>query len=1256
VEGHPDQLDADGWDDPEAYLAGDRRRALAAGTPMPDRVSGAALFADLSGFTPLTEAMHAEYGHTRGAEQLTATLGVVFDAVLGELHRHGGSVVYFSGDAVTCWLDADDGHVAAACAQAMQRVMADVADVALPSGRTFQIGLKVAVAVGRARRFVVGDPDIQLIDVLAGRLIDDLAAAESVAAQGDVVLDQSALLALGDDAVVGERRERAGRRFGVLESMTVTVPLPEVVERTARLRDDQVRPWLLPPVWERLRTGHGEFLAELRPAIPVFVRFGGLDFDDDPDVQERLDEFVVGAQRIIHSYGGAALQLTLGDKGAYLYAVFGSPLAHEDDAARACAAALELLALEARTAAIDLQIGIAQGRLRSGTYGHATRRTFCCLGDAVNLAARLMTAAAPGRIVVADAVQRAAGTGFEWHRLPDLVVKGKRDPVPASELNGRRAGGGRRRHDSAMVGRQKEVQHIAGLVARAATGRGQVIGVCAEPGVGKSRLLAEVAAGYPAHGLTPYQGDAQPFGARTSYFAWRTVWTELLGVPDAAPQRQLQSVSDQLMNLAPGLVPRLPLLGAVLGVELPESDLTRSFDAKLRKTSLESLLAELLRVIVRDRGPAVIVLEDCHWLDPLSADLVEVIARLVAELPVAVVLAYRPMEASERTWLDTIAGLPHWTEVELDELDDDAARTVIGAEAARVFELGGAAPASLVERVLARSGGNPFHIQELVAYLKEQGVDPSDEVAVAAVDVPESLHALVLSRIDMLAERVRRTAKVGSVIGRVFDLRTVTGAYPAVGALDEVADDVGVLQRHDLVVPDDIGADVVGHGELQPDPEPPHDIATDGWLFRHAVVRDVAYNSLPFALRADLHAGIARWFEHDPVLAEAGRRRLDLLAHHYWFSDDVIKKRQYLTLAGDAAAADYANAVALEHYRRASELGTDAERGDVLVKLGRVQELVGEWAAAESSYREAQGLLETGEESVAIGAALTALADVLRKQGRYDEAADGLQAAEREFSAVGDDSGVGRVLHLAGTLAAQQGRYADARAKYEASMEIRRRVGDTASEAALLSNLAVVAEYEGNYAAARTLNEQSLELRRTVGDRWALGVSHNNLGMVALLQNDLDDAREQFGEALRLNLEVGDGWMVAIARNNLANTELRRGDLAAAGPHFEQALTAYRLVDDGWALAILYEDVAGLAMATGDPADAQVLAGAADALRTRLGSPRSATQESELADTLASADLDPGDIRRLRAEGRVLESDLIDSLVRQVCETKGERY
>ena len=142
---------SDGWDDPEAYLAGDRRRALGAGLTMPERVQGAALFADLSGFTILTEAMHAEFGATGGAEQLTITVGRIFTAILGELHRHAGVVVYFSGDAVTCWLDGDDGRLASSCAVAMQQAMTSVQDFVLPSGRSFQIGLKVAPTTTTAK-------------------------------------------------------------------------------------------------------------------------------------------------------------------------------------------------------------------------------------------------------------------------------------------------------------------------------------------------------------------------------------------------------------------------------------------------------------------------------------------------------------------------------------------------------------------------------------------------------------------------------------------------------------------------------------------------------------------------------------------------------------------------------------------------------------------------------------------------------------------------------------------------------------------------------------------------------------------------------------------------------------------------------------------------------------------------------------------------------------------------------------------------
>ena len=405
-------------DDPEAYIARDRRRALAEHRTMPDRVRGAAIFADISGFTPLTEALANELGPQRGAEELTANLDRVFHAVIDELDRHGGDVIYFSGDAITCWIDGDDGLIAVAAAMAMQDAMARVGLIRTPGGTEVKLALKVAVATGKARRFVVGDPEIQLIDVLAGALIDDLAEAEHYAEKGEVVLDRSAIAALGDRVEIIERRtdQARGRTFGVLGSLRSEIATVDVVEPPP-LDDELVRPWLLPPVWDRLRAGRGEFLAELRPAFPLFLRFGGIDYDDDDGAIDKLDDFVRRAQRIMAGYGGNILQLTLGDKGAYLYGVFGSPVAHEDDAQRAAAAALELRDLDGVTEATGIQIGLTHGRLRSGTYGHQMRRTFVCLGDAVNLSARLMSAAPEGRVYVSDEARELAGDAFIWETI-----------------------------------------------------------------------------------------------------------------------------------------------------------------------------------------------------------------------------------------------------------------------------------------------------------------------------------------------------------------------------------------------------------------------------------------------------------------------------------------------------------------------------------------------------------------------------------------------------------------------------------------------------------------------------------------------------------------------------------------------------------------------------------------------------------------------------------------------------------------------
>lgn len=1204
-------------DHPEAYIPGDRRRALAAGVAITDRVQGTAVFADISGFTPLTEALVTELGAVRGPEELTAVLDTVFDAVLGELHRFGGTVLYFSGDAVTCWLDGDDGVLGVACGLAMQEAMDSVGAVTTPGGTTVELGMKVAVASGRARRFVAGDPDIQLIDVLAGSLMDRLAGAEHDAERGQVVVEETTARGLRG------RVDLAGLPggTGTVLARRLLVPLPPLAPARGypRLPAAVVRQWLLPPVYERMKTGRGEFLSELRPAVPMFVRFGGIDFDQDPDAPAKLDDFVRSVQRAVDGHGGNVLQLTVGDKGAYLYAVFGSPIAHEDDAARACAAALDVLALEGRSAAADLQIGLASGRLRSGTYGHRQRRTFCCLGDAVNLAARLMSAAPPGQVYVTPAVAKAAASRFDFEELEAMKVKGKSQAIAVRRLlEAREQGAGRRlRALHPVVGREQELDRLASLADGAFAGRGYLAGICAEAGMGKSSLAAVLSELVEDRGVPLYVGAAESVGAATSYLAWQPIWRRLFGLShdrSETPEEVAARLEGVLADVDPGLAPRLPLLGAVLGVAIEDNELTASFDAKLRKTSLESLLVQLL-VARTALTPVAIVIEDCHWLDPLSVDLLALVAGAAAAMPLFLLVTYRPGSFSA-------PALEHTCVLELDRLDEASCREVLVARLADLYGAGRAPAGLLVDRLVARAEGNPFYLGELANYLHDRGADPADPAA-AAIELPASLSSLVLSRIDTLGEAARRTLKVASVVGRDFDVGMLAGAYPTLGGSRQVLGQLRSLVAEDLVVAEDPAA--------------------DRFAFRHAVIQEVAYESLPFALRATVHGRVGAWLE------VADPEALDLLAHHYWHSEEEEKKREYLRRAGDAAKARYANQAAADYYRRLAPLLGGSERAAVLGKLGEVFEVQGQWPEAVETRLQSLVLAEQTSDPGALAWAHVRVAAPLQMQGRYDEAQKELDIAEQLFADLGDLAGLAWVASTRGVIALHTGAEDDAWVHLQHSLELRRKHGDRALLRSALTNLGVAAMSRGDYETAQRFTEESLALRIELGERSKLSLQHNNLGMIAYLQGDYERAISHLDEAIRLGSEIGSLWTVAIAHLNSGNCAREQGQRDVARDHYAPALHALALARDQRSLYILFQDVA-MWLAPERPETAFRLYGAADAVRLAIGATRTRDEEDELEAHLAPARALLGDVAvRAEASGRELRLDDAIALCREVC-------
>ena len=1203
-----------------AFIPDDRRRALARGEALPDRVQGAALFADISGFTPLTEALAKELGAHRGAEELTKHLTRVFHGVISDLHRFGGTVIYFSGDAITCWFDGDDGSRATSCGLMMQDTMQRLHEIVTPGGTRVTLATKVSVAVGPARRFVVGDPELQLIDVLAGRLVDYLAAAEHHAAPGEVVLDESALRSLGSRVTIGEMRtDQSGARH---TARCAAVLGARATDRVARADDDstplphgEAKRWLWPSVYERLSSGSGEFLTELRPAYSVFARFGGIDYDEDDAAPAKLDAFVRAVQRVFFAYDGTLVHLSVGDKGAYLYGVFGSPNAHENDAARASAAALELRDVSQATAVTELQIGVTYGRLRSGTCGHERRQAFTCLGDSVNLAARLMSHAPQGRIYASSEVHAAARDGFIWSGLEPIRVKGKREPVAAFELTASRKRAERRSSSGElpMIGRNAEFAELAAHLDAALAGNGSVIAIAAEAGMGKSRLIAEFVKRATTRDILVASGECQAYGSRTSYFVWRDIWHKLFGLEDSFDHAaKIERVERELAAIDPALVPRAPLLAGVLDTAIPDSELTAAFDAKLRKASLEALLADCLRARARER-PLVIVLEDCHWLDALSRDLLEVLARSLPEQRCLFVVAYRPGKDSGGGL--GLQKLEHFDEVALTELDATQTSALISLKVKQMLGTEAEPPAALAELITARAQGNPFYIEELLNYIRAKGVDLENASSLKSIELPGSLHSLILSRIDALGEDARHTLKVASVIGRVFRAPMLRRVYPELGSLKSITKQLATLGGADLV-----------HPEIEEE---------QSYIFKHAVTQEVAYESMPFAFRSTLHERVGRFIER--AERDAIDRHLDLLAHHYWHSENVAKKREYLGRAGNAAQAAYANAAAIDYFERLVPLLEGAERVDALIKLGKVLELVGNYKRAEEIHSQALALAVSLDHAQCKASCEAALAEAVRKLGRLDEALERLGRAAVGYKAVNDQSGVGYVHHLLGTIAGQRGDYDNAVYNYEVSLGIREKLGDTTGAGSLLSNLGVIAEYRGDYDASRAFHDRALALRTDAGDRWGIARSLTNLGMIALLQKRYDEARDLFQRSMQLGREIGDAWIITLSSHNLGNTSRALGDFDTAKKYYAECLRKF--ADDPWALAFLLEDIGVLSALAGDARSALEVIGAADALRDANSMPRGPAIDQEIDAHLAPAasTLPPEEAFAFRAAGRALD-------------------
>jgi class 3 adenylate cyclase/predicted ATPase len=1159
-----------------------------------ERMDAALLFADVSGFTAMSESL-ARLGKL-GAEELTRVLNDYFTTMIDLVRSYGGQVIKFGGDAITCAFvnQQESALCACACALAMQERMVEFRAVKTRE-EEFELRMKIGIGAGPVLFLSMGDPQEGLEYVLAGHPLDRMVEAEHHAAAGEVVVDGGWFAGAG-----GKTTRDAWDRMGIVvgEERGGFLPVKGLTRAVVRVGDQdvdwgtlsqemteqvisQLVPYLPRTVYAQIVEGQRQFVGGHRRVVSLFVNFFGLDYDADPDVGRKLQQYFTAMQAIIHRYGGRLNRVITGDKGSLLHLIFGAPVGHEDNEERAVGCALEMqqsaVGLEGETDGkpfiMDQRVGVASGYVFAGNVGSERRREYTVMGDVVNLSARLMQAAGMWEILMDRATGRGVEGKFICEDLTPIRVKGKQEPVPICRPVGVRSETevwGRR--ESPIVGRERELTKIEGIIRRVMAGHGQLLIISGEAGVGKSRLLEElIALAYEKEkGAVGLRGNCLSYGSQSPYLPWIDFFTSFfdLGVEmEGGIEEKTHRIERRMIEADSALGDWVPLVGQLLGVSVPDNRLTASLDAQLRKQRTFDITLALLRHQAQQNPLFLAVFEDAHWIDAISLEMLNYVARNIAGHRILLVALHRPtIDLVEWKRYD------YCNHIELADLSAEDALKLVKLKTG-MTEI----PAQLRQRVLrGEERINPFFVEELInslvdrGYLVPRGEGTGYELVgdLSEVEIPDSVQALVMSRIDRLDESSKLTVKVASVIGRTFKYRPLWGIYPVEILPNKLRSNLERLSSLDLTPLD------------RPEPELEY-------IFKHVTTQEVAYESLLYVHRRGLHRQMGEYLER--TYPDSLEEYYGLLAHHYYQSGDQEKSWDYLVKAGDKAKDKYANESAIVYYNQALSLDLERVCGRedvhrVYESLGDVYRLIGQYEKALESY---QGALDCQSHDVAqVAEVQRKIARTWERQGRYDEAMRHLDLARAALGEGQETPEMARIYGDMGWAATRQGDYRQALQLCTKGLEVADGLGHDEqshrARAILQFNLGSIYWWTGDHAQAIALLQTCIEVLESIGDLYRMSGAYNNLAAVYLSQNDYDLADQYFRASLEISQKIGDTYGTAMCYNNLGIIYYTLGDHSRATEHYQKSLGIGREIGDLLGTANAYTNLGEVYHSMGD--------------------------------------------------------------------------
>ncbi len=1096
---------------------------------------------DISGFTAMTESL-LSLGK-EGAEVLSSVLNRIMKSVIGAIYRRGGFVTGFAGDSLTGVFPEDDRQIALKCAEAIQNLFRRKGLLNTPAG-DFKLSEKIGVASGLVTWGIVGSKERKAFYYM-GEPIGLSAAAADKCAPGEMKTANNYFESFTYSDVVN------------------TEPFPSVTESMRSVSKNIASLFTLRKILEYRQAG------EFRDVASVFVSV------DEPEDKHIFSDYIKTILENVESMGGYFNTFDFTASPPRFLILFGAPVSFENNLQRAVDLADSIRRLSRNQA----RIGIGYGRVYAGSVGTSRRCTYTVLGSEVNLASRLMEVSDKGEILLTKQASRKASFLFRTERKGNLRLKGVSEKVDAFTLSGRIGGGQSLRMESCFVGRISELDKLLAFMKPVLEGKfAGVAYIHGEAGIGKSRLAAEAVnkLGTQINIIVlecdeVLRGSLNPF---ISYF--REYFNQIPSNERDMNSTEFSRLFSELLSTCGNddarsdpvlseLVRTKSMLAALLGV-VSENSLYYQLEPEQRFENTMIAIKEFFKAKCI-MNPLVFVIENFSWADPDTVRVLSALTRNVSNYPAAVLVTSRKTEDGSLPKFETGTDITTET-ILLDTLD----RKPITQLIERI--LGCPADEDVISFIYGKADGNPFFIEQFCLFLKEKGlIDFSDDLCRlkdSGIEVPESIRAVIIARLDRLSTRLRRLVQTAAVLGREFDVTVLSEMLRG-------ADIKSVLHE--------------GEGEKIWSA-----LSEIIYIFRHALLRDAAYEmQLKKRLRI-LHGIAARAMEY--LYGDKISRASDL-AYHFEKGGLLASAKKYTEIAASCAEHDYRNEEAVSFYRKLLDYTDDKKMRleinskivDILIRTGNLSEAesilrvniskadnqkemnmladnllnLGLVMKTSGDLKEAENLLlkslsvysnlqQKQKKKKGISEIAAKLTDLYLHLGDIDKA---MEYAELGLASVGDsDDYLLRINSLQSTASVQWVK-CDFDGCYESTKEILRLARQENNLSAMVAptgKLGNCCWRKGRIGDAEQHYKEQLELALKVGYRQKVGGALNNLGNIYHIQGNYSESMNCYSRRLNIAYEMGDQKAIATAVGNIGVLLFSQVKFEEAGTYFEKML------------------------------------------------------------------------------------------------------